>query len=153
MDDSGYVHRDYRPNHLPFRASAGQCYYLRSLRQQTYAGKCEMSALRKSLRNPETNLALLGIALFLTLVDTYRSPSRQFTSRAYLSAVGLYQRTARPILGGFVVCRYQPTCSRYSIEAVQRFGFRKDIVLTVERLWRCRNGVPLGTADTVPVRA
>ncbi len=111
-----------------------------------------MSALRQRLKRPEIYLTLLAVAMTLALADTYRPPSRQLTARAYVAAVVIYQHVGRPVLGSLVQCRYQPTCSRYSIEAVQEFGFRKGIVLTAERLWRCRSSVALGTADPVPYR-
>ena len=47
-------------------------------------------------------------------------------------------------------CRYTPTCSAYGLEAVQRYGTRKGLRLTVGRLRRCRPGVTFGTADPVP---
>jgi hypothetical protein len=109
-----------------------------------------VSALRQRLKRPGTYLTLLAVAMALALADTYRPPSRQLTARAYVAAVVLYQRVGRPILGNAVQCRYQPTCSSYSIEAVQEFGFRRGVVLTAERLWRCRSSVTLGTADPVP---
>ena len=50
----------------------------------------------------------------------------------------------------FVRCRYQPTCSQYSTEAVRAHGFPKGIWLTTKRLFRCMPWVPLGTRDPVP---
>ena len=47
-------------------------------------------------------------------------------------------------------CRYTPTCSAYSLAAVQRHGTRRGLLLTAGRLWRCRPGVAFGTVDTVP---
>jgi putative membrane protein insertion efficiency factor len=108
--------------------------------------------LRQRLKQPGTYLTLLAITVALASADTYRPPSDQLMARAYVAVVVVYQRVGRPILGGLVQCRYLPTCSRYSIEAVQKFGFRKGIVLTAERLWRCRSSVALGTADPVPNR-
>ncbi len=34
-------------------------------------------------------------------------------------------------------CRYTPTCSHYSIEAVERFGIFKGLWLAVRRILRC----------------
>ncbi|MBE3096418.1 MAG: membrane protein insertion efficiency factor YidD [Planctomycetes bacterium] len=50
----------------------------------------------------------------------------------------------------FVQCRYRPTCSEYSIEAVGRFGIRRGLVLTARRVMSCRPPVPRGTFDPVP---
>ena len=34
-------------------------------------------------------------------------------------------------------CRYEPTCSSYSLEAFKRFGFMIGLKLTVKRIIRC----------------
>lgn len=46
-------------------------------------------------------------------------------------------------------CRYQPTCSAYAMEALERHGAIRGTWLTVKRLGRCH---PLGGSgiDNVP---
>jgi putative membrane protein insertion efficiency factor len=34
-------------------------------------------------------------------------------------------------------CRYQPTCSRYAYEAIERFGVMRGAWLSLKRLLRC----------------
>lgn len=34
-------------------------------------------------------------------------------------------------------CRFYPTCSKYSIEAIERFGFCKGLWLCIKRLGHC----------------
>jgi len=34
-------------------------------------------------------------------------------------------------------CRYQPTCSAYSLEALERHGAFKGLYLTIHRILRC----------------
>lgn len=34
-------------------------------------------------------------------------------------------------------CRYTPTCSNYAIEAFQRFGFLRGLVLATRRVFSC----------------
>lgn len=34
-------------------------------------------------------------------------------------------------------CRFMPTCSAYSIEALDRYGLFKGVYLTVRRIFRC----------------
>lgn len=34
-------------------------------------------------------------------------------------------------------CRYTPTCSHYAIEAVQRFGFMRGLILSLRRIFSC----------------
>jgi putative membrane protein insertion efficiency factor len=46
-----------------------------------------------------------------------------------------YQRLISPLLGSN--CRFNPTCSSYAIEAVNRFGVIKGGWLTGKRILRC----------------
>lgn len=49
--------------------------------------------------------------------------------------IRLYQLTLSPLIGFH--CRYQPTCSAYGIEAIERHGLLKGVMLTLRRLGRC----------------
>jgi putative membrane protein insertion efficiency factor len=35
------------------------------------------------------------------------------------------------------VCRFIPTCSEYALEALEKYGAAKGLLLTVKRLIRC----------------
>jgi putative membrane protein insertion efficiency factor len=109
-----------------------------------------MSPLRKLLKHPATYLAILVLLVAAAYADSLQPSDRQLTSRAYIAVVRGYQSVGSPVLASFVQCRYRPTCSRYSIETVRRYGLRRGLALTAARLWRCRRTVPLGTADPVP---
>ena len=63
--------------------------------------------------------------------------------------VRLYRVTLSPFFG--MHCRYQPTCSAYAMEALERHGGLKGSWLTVKRLARCH---PWGGSgiDRVPER-
>ncbi|SOC58261.1 membrane protein insertion efficiency factor YidD [Ornithinimicrobium cerasi] len=63
--------------------------------------------------------------------------------------VQLYQRTLSPLLGP--VCRYYPSCSAYSVTALERFGPVRGSWLTAHRLLRC-NPFARGGVDHVPPR-
>jgi hypothetical protein len=65
---------------------------------------------------------------------------------AVLSVIWLYQKTLSPLLP--TSCRYYPSCSHYSQEAVEKYGVLKGIWLGVKRLGRCR---PLGGQGYDPV--
>ena len=56
-------------------------------------------------------------------------------ARPLIALVRLYQFTLSPLVGGF--CRFQPTCSNYSIEALRRHGAAKGAWFTLRRLLRC----------------
>lgn len=69
--------------------------------------------------------------------------------RAAMLLIRVYQKLVSPFLGKN--CRYQPTCSRYTYEAIERFGVAKGVALGAKRLARCH---PLreGGYDPVPER-
>jgi hypothetical protein len=63
-----------------------------------------------------------------------------------ISLVRLYQAVLSPYLPN--ACRYTPTCSQYTIEAVNRYGFWKGGRLGLRRLGRCH---PWGGSGYDPV--
>ena len=67
-------------------------------------------------------------------------------ARAALSLLHGYQRAISPSLG--TLCRYEPTCSHYACEAIERFGFIRGGWLAIKRLSRC---TPLGGRGYDPV--
>ncbi len=46
-----------------------------------------------------------------------------------------YKFLISPLIGNS--CRYLPTCSEYSIEALKEFGFSKGIFLSLKRILSC----------------
>lgn len=60
-----------------------------------------------------------------------------------------YQRYLSPLLGAR--CRFHPTCSRYTLEAVERYGAVKGLYLGLRRLGRCHPWSD-GGFDEVPER-
>ena len=57
--------------------------------------------------------------------------------RVSLVMIRIYQVTLGPLFGTMSSCRYEPTCSHYGYEAVQRFGARRGWWLAVRRIARC----------------
>ncbi len=49
--------------------------------------------------------------------------------------IKVYQYLISPFLGHS--CRYLPTCSEYSIEALKTFGFFKGIFMSIKRILSC----------------
>ena len=64
-----------------------------------------------------------------------------------LSAVRFYQRSISVQTGP--TCRYQPTCSQYAYEAIDRHGPWRGAWLAARRLGRCHPG-HAGGYDPVP---
>ena len=46
-----------------------------------------------------------------------------------------YQFLISPLLGQS--CRYLPTCSEYSIDALKNFGFFKGLLISIKRILSC----------------
>ncbi len=61
--------------------------------------------------------------------------------------IRLYQITLSPLLPPS--CRFEPSCSRYAYQAIDRFGFLKGGWLAGKRLSRCHPFHP-GGFDPVP---
>ena len=59
----------------------------------------------------------------------------------------MYQIALSPFFGQ--QCRFNPTCSHYAIEAIQKHGALSGMVLTVKRLFRCHPW-HAGGSDPVP---
>ena len=70
-----------------------------------------------------------------------------------LATVQFYKRffsgILKALLGGG--CRFYPTCSDYSSEAIERFGPGKGTALAIKRILKCHPFNP-GGADPVPQR-
>ena len=67
--------------------------------------------------------------------------------RVALGLVQLYQRYLSPSRPA--ACRFQPTCSHYGYEAIERHGIIKGCWLILWRLIRC-NPFNRGGYDPVP---
>lgn len=74
---------------------------------------------------------------------------RGLGARMGVSAVRGYQRYVSPMSGPN--CRFAPTCSQYTLEAIDRFGLLRGVGMGVARLSKCH---PLheGGYDPVPER-
>ena len=67
--------------------------------------------------------------------------------RLILAGIRTYQRNVSP--GRPPACRFQPTCSHYGREAIERHGLVRGIWLVGKRLLRC-NPLSRGGYDPVP---
>lgn len=65
----------------------------------------------------------------------------------FICLIKLYQKTLSLIIGGN--CRFYPTCSSYSLEAIEKYGAMKGSWLMIKRIIRCHPLNP-GGFDPVP---
>ena len=60
--------------------------------------------------------------------------------------IKIYKYLVSPLIGPS--CRYMPTCSEYSIEALKTYGFSKGLLLSCKRIISCH---PWGNSGFDPV--
>lgn len=70
-----------------------------------------------------------------------------FMRRLAVGAIGLYQRTVSPLLGP--ACRYAPSCSEYTREAIEKYGIARGSWMGLRRISRC-HPFHAGGYDPVP---
>ena len=66
----------------------------------------------------------------------------KFLALLPISIVKLYQIFISPLLPNS--CRFYPSCSNYSIQAFQKYGFIKGLIKSVWRILRCNPFNPGG---------
>jgi putative membrane protein insertion efficiency factor len=59
-----------------------------------------------------------------------------------IAAIRLYQITLSPLLGP--ACRFEPTCSRYMMESLRKYGLFKGLAKGLRRVSRCHPWHPGG---------
>tara|TARA_B100000424_G_scaffold152705_1_gene116600 strand:- start:294 stop:533 length:240 start_codon:yes stop_codon:yes gene_type:complete len=70
-----------------------------------------------------------------------------FVTHILIKLIKYYQYLISPLIGHS--CRYLPTCSEYSIEALKTFGFFKGLSLSIKRILSCH---PWGNGGFDPVK-
>lgn len=55
--------------------------------------------------------------------------------RILICLIKLYQYTISPFFGNH--CRFTPSCSMYTIEALKKFGLVKGSWLSIKRILKC----------------
>ena len=112
-----------------------------------------MPALRPAVNQRRRWIVRIAVVVFAAAVlcDWMRPPSKQVSVVLYETIVIKGYRTFLQAPGKrFIRCRFNPTCSVYSEQAMQTHGFPKGLWLTTSRLFRCMPWVPFGTHDPVP---
>ena len=56
-------------------------------------------------------------------------------TKILINFIKAYKFLISPMLGNS--CRYLPTCSDYSVDALKTFGFFKGLILSIKRILSC----------------
>ena len=72
---------------------------------------------------------------------------RNFFIKFFCILIRIYQICISPLLGKN--CRFTPTCSAYALEAIQKYGPGKGLLLSIKRVLKC-NPFHEGGYDPVP---
>ena len=59
-----------------------------------------------------------------------------------IGLIRVYQYTLSPLLGN--VCRFEPSCSRYMVESLRKYGLFRGLARGLRRLSRCHPWNPGG---------
>jgi len=59
-------------------------------------------------------------------------------NKFFLKMIGFYQRNISLFLKSKgVQCKYEPSCSEYAKQAVQKYGTKKGCILATKRILKC----------------
>jgi uncharacterized protein len=92
---------------------------------QGYAEKCSLQGLKSNAVEDVT----------WGLKPPPPKERKTVATRVALGALRFYKAYLSLLVGGS--CRFEPTCSMYAYEAVERFGVARGSWLTLRRLLRC----------------
>ena len=65
----------------------------------------------------------------------------------FIKIIKIYQRFISPFFPSS--CKFSPSCSKYGIEAINKYGSVKGVFLTIKRILRC-NPWSKGGYDPIP---
>ena len=84
---------------------------------------------------PTTTGAAPSTAAPSTVAPSTRSWPARLAQAVLLAPILVYQRVISPAIPRR--CKYEPTCSRYAVDAIREYGILRGLVLGLWRLLRC----------------
>ncbi len=73
---------------------------------------------------------------------TWLSLPGRILSALLIGLIRVYQATLSPLLGN--ACRFEPSCSRYMVESLKKYGLVRGLARGLRRLSRCHPWNPGG---------
>jgi len=73
---------------------------------------------------------------------TWLSLPGQILLALLIGLIRVYQAALSPLLGN--VCRFEPSCSRYMVESLKKYGLVRGLARGLRRLSRCHPWNPGG---------
>ncbi|MFP4498191.1 MAG: membrane protein insertion efficiency factor YidD [Vulcanimicrobiota bacterium] len=80
---------------------------------------------------------VFALIVMILLIDISRLPDQQVTNKAALLSIRAYKKFISPGLSTFITCKFEPSCSVYGYQALERYGIFWGGLMAVERLSRC----------------
>lgn len=75
--------------------------------------------------------------------------NQSLSQKISIALIRIYQCAISPFTGGRAACRFIPSCSEYTRQAIARYGVFRGMILGIKRIGRCRPGGGVGY-DPVP---
>lgn len=72
------------------------------------------------------------------MAKAYEETAVNIVTKLTVQLLRFYQLIISPLLGPR--CRFYPSCSNYSISAMEKYGLLKGAYLTLKRLSKCHPG-------------
>jgi len=111
--------------------------------------------MQTKIESSKALIILLWLLLFCIVEQvselSYADVACRPTTVVYEKLIySVYKPYVSPLIAKIAHCRFSPTCSEYSTQAVKKYGIYKGGWLTIKRLISCNSVTPPGTFDKVP---
>ncbi len=64
--------------------------------------------------------------------------NRKYMKKIFIFIIKMYKKTISPIISACGIhCKYYPTCSEYTMQAIDKYGCIKGSFLGVKRILKC----------------
>lgn len=75
-------------------------------------------------------------------LERWRSWPARMVISLLIGLIRIYQYTLSPLLGD--VCRFEPSCSRYMVAALRKYGLMRGLARGLRRFFSCHPWGPSG---------